>query len=64
MSYKIFTITRPTIGVAAVILFERHEQKDKSGRPDPIGYRPNKNKSIKCVKGILKPKELFRILVL
>jgi hypothetical protein len=27
----------PALRIAAVILFERYEQKDKSGKPDPEG---------------------------
>jgi len=34
------------LGIAAVILFERYEQKDKSAKPDPPlgGKRPSKKK--------------------
>jgi hypothetical protein len=31
----------PALRIAAVILFERYEQKDKSGKPDPAPSRGN-----------------------
>ncbi len=31
----------PALRIAAVILFERYEQKDKSGKPDPGFSRGN-----------------------
>jgi len=38
--------------IAAVILFERYEQKDKSGKPDPPffgGKRPNQIQNFKSL---------------
>jgi hypothetical protein len=36
-----FNSERPALRIAAVILFERYEQKDKSGKPDPAFSRGN-----------------------
>ncbi len=41
----------PALGGAAVILFERYEQKDKSGTPDPAFSRGNAQ--IKLIKNSL-----------
>jgi hypothetical protein len=37
----LFSKTGPALGGAAVILFERYEQKDKSGTPDPAPSQGN-----------------------
>jgi hypothetical protein len=38
-----FLCRSAALGGAAVILFERYEQKDKSKTPDPQGNAQNKN---------------------
>jgi hypothetical protein len=37
----LLTTRCPALRIAAVILFERYEQKDKSGKPDPAFSRGN-----------------------
>jgi hypothetical protein len=38
---KLYKLPRAALRIAAVILFERYEQKDKSGKPDPAPSRGN-----------------------
>jgi hypothetical protein len=49
ISSKGFYSGAPALRIAAVILFERYEQKDKSGKPDRR-ERPNKKLKFKVVK--------------